>query len=83
MTPPLTEGKVRRKEVLLGVCAKGPLLSSFSQKDKKYFSFEAKNHELTYDIMEDTIIRIENQGKCSSFHFQCSSVLSTSREMES
>ena len=61
---PLTEGKVRRKEVLLGVCAKGPLLSSFSQKDKKYFSFEAKNHELTYDIMEDTIIRIENQGKC-------------------
>lgn len=64
MTPPLTEGKVRRKEVLLGVCAKGPLLSSFSQKDKKYFSFEAKNHELTYDIMEDTIIRIENQEKC-------------------
>lgn len=47
MTPPLTEGKVRRKEVLLGVCAKGPLLSSFSQKDKKYFSFEAKNGSLS------------------------------------
>lgn len=64
MTPPLTEGKVRRKEVLWHKRLKGPLLSSFSQKDKKYFSFEAKNHELTYDIMEDTIIRIENQGKC-------------------
>ena len=64
MTPPLTEGKVRRKEVLLGVCAKGPLFVILFAKRQKIFFFEAKNHELTYDIMEDTIIRIENQGKC-------------------